>query len=121
MAQLGSTLICAAVMAALWTVIGLPIAMRVFERSYAWLLAPALGWAISSVVALPLFEAAGMSRPVVLSAAAIAIVCALVAIWRQGTLGLLGVPMPLLLGVIAAALLAFGPMAGILPKLTPDG
>ena len=108
-------------MAALWTVIGLPIAMKMIKRWYAWLLAPALGWATSSVVALPLFEVAGMSRPAVLTVAAIAVASALIAIWRSGSLRMVRIPVPLLLGVIAAILLALGPMAGVLPKPTPEG
>ena len=85
MAQLGNTLLCAVVMTALWTAIGLPVAARAFDRGYAWLLAPALGWAASSVVALPLFEMTGMGRAAVLLTAGLGAACALVAIckhWR---------------------------------------
>ena len=57
-------------MTALWTLIGLPIAMRVAARAPCFLWAPALGWAIYSAVSLALFRVIGMSRPAVLSATA---------------------------------------------------
>jgi len=121
MAQYGNALLCAVVMTALWTAIGLPVAARAVDRGYAWLFAPALGWAASSVVALPLFEMIGMDRPAVLLTAALGATGALVAVWRQGLLRTVRMPVPLLLGVIAAALVAVVPLAGILPKPTADG
>ena len=122
MAQTGHVLLCAAAMTALWTLIGLPIAMRVAARAPCFLWAPALGWAIYSAVSLPLFRVIGMSRPAVLAATAAFVVAALAALWMQRRTAAPARPSALLIAaLLGAALLALGPMAAIIPKPTADG
>ena len=122
MAQTGHALLCAAAMTALWTLIGLPIAMRVVARAPCFLWAPALGWAIYSAVSLPLFRVIGMSRPAVLAATAAFVVAALAALWMQRRTTAPTRPSALLIAaLLGAALLALGPMAAIIPKPTADG
>jgi hypothetical protein len=122
MAQTGNALLCAAAMTALWTLIGLPVAMRVMARAPFWPCAPALGWAIHSVVSLPLFWMIGMTRPAVLAATAAFVALALAALWMQRPAISATRPSALLIAaVLGAALLALGPMAAIIPKPTPEG
>jgi hypothetical protein len=121
MSQFGNVLFCAVAVTLYWTVIGLPIAIRVIGRWYSWLLAPALGWASFNVLALPVFETVGIGVPEILGVAALGAMSALVFMWRHGSLAMLRMPTPLVLGVVAAALLAMVPTAGILPKVTSEG
>jgi hypothetical protein len=99
----------------------MPIAMLMAPRPHPWLWAPALGWAIHSVLALPLFGLIGMSRLNVTAAMAIWIAGASVALWRQQPLPIARPPTLLLLALIGAAILSLGPMLGILPKPTAEG
>jgi hypothetical protein len=122
MANIGNALLCAAAMTALWTLIGLPIAMRVPAGAPSWLWAPALGWAIHSVVSLPLFWVIGMSRPAVLAATAAFVAVALAGLWMQRPAISPTRPSALLIAaLLGAALLALGPMAAIIPKPTAEG
>lgn len=121
MAQLSNVLFCAVCATAAWTAVGFPIAARVFGRWHSWLLAPALGWATFNVVALPLCELVGMSRKVILIITLAGILSALLSASLAGATRTIRIPGPVLLGVIAALLVALIPLAGILPKSTPDG
>lgn len=109
-------------MAAFWTLVGMPAAVAVAPRPLAAPLAPALGWAIHSALALPLFSAIGMTPPVVLATTGLFAAFAAAALWRQRVWHSLRRPSGLLIvAVLAAAVLALAPMAAILPKITADG
>ena len=122
MASIGNVLMCAALAVAIWTLIGLPIAARVAPPTLAWLLAPAIGWSVHSVLALPLFSLTGMSRPAVLTVMALSAAGAGALVFAQRASIVPARPAGLvLIGLLAAALLALGPMAALIPKVTPDG
>lgn len=122
MAQIESVIFCAAVMAAVWTVIGLPIALRLMAPPACWLYAPAIGWAVHSAVALPLLGYIGMSRMAALVGTVPLVLIALVAC---ATPRLPAVARAALLPAstiaIVAGLLALAPMAAVLPKETAEG
>jgi hypothetical protein len=120
MAQLGHCLFCLAVVTTVWAVAGLPVAMRLIGGPYAWLWAPAFGWALANVMALPAFEAVGMSRVAVFGLTAIVLAAALVGM-RGQAISILRFPKTLLIGVVLCAILACGVMAGVLPKATSEG
>jgi hypothetical protein len=54
--------ISAGVAVLLYSCLGLPLAMRIVSRPLAIVLAPGIGWAVHSVIALRGFSALGMSR-----------------------------------------------------------
>ncbi|MCX7314644.1 MAG: hypothetical protein NTV56_23805 [Alphaproteobacteria bacterium] len=120
MAQLGNVLFCAAAMTVFYAIVGLPIAKRI-SQPCCLLWAPAFGWAVSNALALPLFGWAGMERLTVLTMAGLAVAAALAVSWRQGVWKPKAISIFVVLAVLAAAVLAIGPMAGILPKRTMDG
>jgi hypothetical protein len=122
MAHIGAVVLCSAAMAVLWTVIGLPIARKISPEPLSWFLAPGLGWVVHSVLTLVLFDVTGMSRPVVAATAAIFVLGAIAALWRQPHGGVSGIsPGFLVLLAAGAVLLALVPMAAILPKETAGG
>lgn len=106
--------------------LGLPLANRVAPRPLAAMLAPALGWAVHSVIALPLLFAFGMSRPAVIAVFSLPLIAAAVAIWR-GRRRAEHAPMPRATALVyaiafsGAALLALAIMAAVLPKFSAEG
>src|SRR5437868_6889476 len=111
MADPANALLCAAVMAALWTAVGWPIARRLDDRAPAWCLAPALGFALHSVIALPLLGLVGMGRATV---AIVSIACAALSFAASRSLKSSGGHQPwspplIATIVVAAALLALAP------------
>ena len=120
MAQLGNALLCAVAMTAIWTLIGLPIAARVLAPSPSWLWAPALGWAVHSVVALPLIWLIGMSRGAVLAATVGFLVAALAGLSTLCSWALIERHGALIVALLGAALLALVPMLAIMPKSTAE-
>ena len=122
MASIANILGCAALAAMVWTLIGLPLAVRVAPPPLVWPVAPALGWAVLSVVELPLFSIVGMSRPAVLAVTLLFAAGAAISLW--GSRPTLAASRPAGLVMIAlamAALLALTPMAAIVPKITAGG
>ena len=123
MASLLNVLVCAALVLLPYVCLGLPLAARLAPRPLALMLAPALGWAVHSAVALPLFFAIGMSRLTVAAAFLAPVIAALAALrasgWRQSKDGLLG--RPVLAALFGAALLAWAIAAAVLPKTSADG
>jgi hypothetical protein len=105
----------------LWTVIGLPIARAAMKsHPLAWSIAPALGWAVHSAAALPLFMLIGFSRISVAIVTIASLAAGAMMLWRQA-----GLPRgPALQSPVwvwaCAALLAFGPAAAVLPKFDGD-
>jgi hypothetical protein len=116
----------AIVAALVFSCIGVAVARRIVHASLAWPLAPLLGWAVFSVVALPVFTLTGFSAATVRLLSAVALAASLVALWRMppeprpegddaGTLASL--PIWAWLG---AAVIAIGPALAILPKVSGE-
>jgi hypothetical protein len=122
MASLLNSLICAGTALLIYACLGLPLTWRVAPRPLALMLAPVLGWAVHSVVALPLFFAIGLSRPTVIAAFVVPLLPAIAALYKdrawQGETMLVRIPA---LAFAGAALLALVAMAAVLPKVSADG
>ncbi|MCW5690948.1 MAG: hypothetical protein KIT48_01135 [Pseudolabrys sp.] len=117
-------LICAGLALALYGLIGLPLAQRVTMRPLAPWLAPALGWAVHSALALPVCFALGLNRVTVLAVFAVPLTIAAVALWQRPARPREDRPLPgwLVATVLAgAALFAFVVMAVDLPKVSAEG
>jgi hypothetical protein len=122
MASLLDSLICAAAALLIYAGLGLPLALRAAPRPQALMLAPALGWAVHSALALPLFSLIGLSRPGVALVMALPLLVALAVLGKDRAWQ--GEPMLSRVTVLAlagAALLALVIMAAVLPKISPDG
>ncbi len=125
MISVTSALLCAGLAIALYGLIGLPLAQRVAMRPLVPWLAPALGWAAHSALALPLCFALGFNRGTVVALFAVPLAIAAVALWRQRPVTpRADTPLPwwliaLVLG--GAALIAFDFMAVDLPKVSAQG
>ena len=102
-----------------WTALGLSISRRIFPRALALPSAPALGWAVHSAAALPIFLALGFSAFGVAALAAIALVGAAAAS-RQRLHD--QAPRERIPGwaYLAAAVLALAPAAAIAPERVGD-
>ena len=117
MAQLGDVLFCALTMAGIWTLIGGPIAARIAPPLLSWWLAPAVGWSIHGVLALPLCGVLGLSQRSVLITTALFALAALAALWHLRLHGSIQRPaVASVLAVVAVVTLALVPMAAIFPK-----
>ena len=122
MAHVENAFLCAAVMLALWTLVGAPIALRLAEPPTCWLWAPALGWAVHTVIALPLLGWIGMDRATVFVVTAVFAIAGLLACFLQRpTVARRRSLLPIAAVVTAASLLALAPAAAVLPKATPEG
>jgi len=121
MASTTSVILGTAAAVVLWTCIGLAIARAVLpSRVLIWPLAPALGWAVHSAVALPLLTLTGFTRATVSIVTAASLAASAFALWRwpakpHGDDA--GVPAWAWIG---ALLLAFAPAAAVLPKVDGD-
>jgi hypothetical protein len=111
--------VAAAVAAAVYfTAVGLPVARACGIAGFAPLsLAPALGWAVACVLALPVLSAVGFGAAQVTAFASVLLGMSLAALWRQSR------PVTALprWQIALAALPALLPMAAILPKSVPGG
>ncbi len=123
MASFANILICGVAAVLIYACLGLPLALKVVQRPLAIALAPALGWAVHSVVALPLCFVMGLDRPAVIAVFAVPLAVALVALWRgrKGAGGEGGLTLPYILALGGAALLALVVMAAVVPKFSADG
>ena len=124
MADSSSVFLCAAAMMVCWSVIGLPLTRRIFGGPATALLAPALGWAIQSAIAFPLFMLIGMSRAVVAGVFAVMTVFGIVALLKgdEARGDAYCRPVAATIAIVTiAALLALVPMLGVMPKDTADG
>ena len=83
MARFENVLLCAAVAFVFWTMVGLPIAARITDRVTAALIAPALGWAVFSALALPFFNLIHLGRGSAVALGAAVIIAAGAALRRQ--------------------------------------
>jgi hypothetical protein len=122
MASLFNSLICAGAAVLIYTLLGLPLMLRVASRPLALMLAPALGWAAHGVLALPLLCAIGLSRGMLILVFALPLLVALAMLWKdrawQGE-AMLSRLSALALG--GAVLLAFVIMSAVLPKFSAEG
>src|SRR4051812_24986749 len=117
------TLVCAITAALLWTCLGLPIARRVAPGALALPIAPALGWAVHSAAVLPVFFLVGFTKNIVLGMTVVALAAAFAAlvllqVERDEAVPRVRVP---IWAFAIAALLACGPAAAVLPKITGNG
>ncbi len=122
MATLFQSLICALLATGLWTVVGWPIAARIVPRALVLSIAPILGWAVHSALALPLFSFLGMSQTSVIAVNVTAAIAAL-ALLRKGAPSS-GDDTPSYLPITAigaGALVALAIMMALMPKLSADG
>jgi hypothetical protein len=111
-------LLCGLAVLAICSCVGLPLARcLVDERPLAWALAPALGWAAFSTLALPILWAVGFSRAHVTALCGAAVLVGVVASLRgpARTENVPAVPF------VAAAALAILPALGVWPKLDEGG
>lgn len=125
MASLAHILPCAIGALVIYTCLGLPLATRIAPRSLAVTLAPGLGWAVHSVLALPLLFALGMSRLAIVAVFAAPLAAALIVLWRDRR-ACVGIASRATLVIYAvafagAAFLACVLMAAVLPKVSAEG
>jgi hypothetical protein len=127
MASLIDILPCAIGALVIYTCLGLPLATRIAPRSLAVTMAPGLGWAVHSVLALPLLFALGMSKLSIVAIFVVPLAVALVDLWRdrQAFAGAAPLPRATLVmyavAFVGAVLLACVLMAAVLPKSSAEG
>jgi len=121
MPSLPDVVICAPAALVVCGCVGAPLARwLVGERGLAWALAPALGWAVFSTLALPILTATGFSRESVAVLCGAAIIGGVFAL-RRGSVPLdRGLAVPLW-AFAAAALVAVLPALGVWPKMATGG
>ena len=114
--------LCAVAAASFWTVLGFALARRLVGPALALPIAPALGWAVHSAVALPILLLAGFSTTTVAIVSAVALAGSLVALLlprsRHDNPPGPSVPVWAYLG---AAVLALAAAVAIMPKVGIDG
>jgi len=116
----------AIVAAVVFSCVGLAVARRIAPASLARPLAPLLGWAVFSVVALPVFTLVGLSTTTVRLLTAVALAASLISLWRmspeprhEGEDADAPVVLPMW-AWLGAAVLAIGPALAILPKVSGE-
>ncbi len=119
MASTGPVIFCGIAALIFWAVIGLPIARRVAPPNLALPMAPALGWAVHSALALPLYRFIGFTGGTVASCSLAVFIVALPFAVRAATDALRARNVSLWAYGLAA-LLAILPASAILPKIAGD-
>ncbi len=113
--------LCALAAAAFWSWLGHALGRRLLPPALAAGAAPALGWAVFSALALPLFDWIGFSSNAV---GGVALCCAAVAglsfVAPRAKSDAAAAPSIPRLAFAAAAVLALGPTLALLPKLAGD-
>jgi hypothetical protein len=122
MASLQNASICAVLATVLWTCVGLSVSSRLLPSQLAWPLAPSIGWAVHSAVALPVFCLTGMARFVVIGVFALSACFSMAVIARAPRLGLLPkaarIPVTaLILAIVLSAIV----MLAVLPMTVASG
>ncbi len=111
-----------------WTLAGLAVARAVLpDRTLVWPLAPALGWAVHSAAALPLFTLIGFTRTTVTIVTLLTVAASAYALWRssdrpsrdESEAAVPAAMVPIWAWVVAL-ILSFGCAAAILPKFAGD-
>jgi hypothetical protein len=122
MASSASVFYCAALSLILYSYIGLPLAARTMPRPLTWMGAPAIGWAVHSALALPLFFAVGMSPVAVTLAFVVPVFVIIFALWNNRLLLAQNrATRTSIIALVAAAFLALTVAIAVVPKFTPDG
>ncbi len=120
MASSFSAALCALLALVLWSAVGWIFARRLpLPRALALPLAPLLGWAVQSVLALAVTQFAGFTAPVILAATVVPCALALTLV-RGPKVAWRGPAMPLWVYGLAAVV-AFAPAVALLPKAVGDG
>jgi hypothetical protein len=121
MPSLADVVICALAMLVVCGCIGAPLARWLIEeRGWAWALAPALGWAVFSTLALPILTATGFSRGTATIVCVAAVVVGIAALRRESATPDNSVGVPLWL-FAAVAIVAILPALGVWPKFADGG
>ena len=121
MAYSVNAVLCALLAAAFWTVFGYSIARRVLPRPLAAGVGSVIGWAVFSAATLPLLTLIGFTAPTVVGAGVLCLLGSLgLAVMRRRQEADAGPAVPLW-AFAAAAVLAVGPAAALLPKITATG
>ena len=126
MASMTNAMFCVVAAIAVWGCIGFSLAMRFAPRSIAFFLSPLMGWAVHSVVVLPLFFGLGLSRGSVIAVVASSLLLAASAIFAgrrafaEQSPSQLSCPL-LVLAVVLAAAISVVVMSGVLPKISSAG
>ncbi|HYA06792.1 MAG TPA: hypothetical protein VEF90_12960, partial [Xanthobacteraceae bacterium] len=119
MASYVHAVFCALLAAAFWTWLGYALARQLLPRVLALGAAAVIGWAVHSAATLPLFMWIGFSPPAVIGIGAVCILVGGFSLWaptpeRQAA-DALTIPAG---AFAAAAVLALGPAAAIIPKFS---
>jgi len=114
--------LCALVAAAFYSVLGHGITRHVLPRALAAGAAPVLGWAVFAAATLPILTAIGFNAVTVIAVAMLFLVggAGLVVLRPRERDDFSGPAIPIW-SYLAAALLAIGPAAAVLPKPTAAG
>jgi len=105
-----------------WTCLGSAITRRVFPKTLALPFAPTVGWAVHSVLALPILHVPGLSQYSVIGLALLALVARFALTRRLPVAAPVdALPRVPVWAYAAAALLALAPAIAILPKDVADG
>jgi len=121
MPSLPDVLLCGAAVLAISICVGLPLARWLVEEPrLAWALAPALGWAAFSTLALPILSAVGFSRAHVVALCGVAVLVGVIASFRGSGRAENGPAVPIW-AFAAAAAFAILPALGVWPKLGEGG
>lgn len=103
----------------IWGAIGFALGRRIVPEALALPLAPTLGWACHSALALPFYQVAGLTRLTVIIACAVPLAAAAFSLMARAEIKNGGVRLPALAYGLAA-LLAVIPALAVLPKLNGD-
>jgi len=122
MASPVSAVLCAALAAAVWSLLGYALARHLLPRVLALGAAPVIGWVTFSAATLPLFILIGFSP---ITVAGVGMICAVIGGASLLTLPATGdvspAPAAPVWAYIAAGMVALGPTAAILPKFSTAG
>jgi hypothetical protein len=120
MASFAHAVLCALLAVAFWTTLGYGVARHVLPRGLAAGAAPVVGWAVFSAATLPILTVIGFSALTVTVIGGLCLIgsVGLLAMQRQGSDSASAIPP---WSYIAAAILALGPAAALLPKISANG
>src|SRR5271163_4826200 len=121
MASSVNAVLCALLAAAFWTVLGYSIARHILPRGLAAGAGPVIGWAVFSAATLPILTLIGFTPSAVVVADVLCLLgslCLLAMRRRQEADAGPGIPLWAFAG---AAVLAAGPAAALMPKISATG
>jgi hypothetical protein len=116
-----NAVLCALLAAAFWTVLGYSIARHILPRGLAAGAGPVIGWAVFSAATLPILTPIGFTTSAVIVAGVLGLLgsfCLLAMRRRQEVDAGPAIP---LWAFAAAATLAAGPAAALMPKISATG